>query len=128
MKKIGGSVGSYLHSPAAAQYSHAYFAEGVGFFLQSFFATHPPLEERIRRIEPRWDGEYLQSGVKTSVASEPTPQQESQAEKLALTAAILTSAEQAISPDAVSEASVTRPDVSSRSSTIMVPVTCPSSS
>jgi Zn-dependent protease with chaperone function len=97
LKKIGGSVGSYLHSPAAAQYSHAYFAEGVGFFLQSFFATHPPLEERIRRIEPRWDGEYLQSGVKTSVASEPTPQQESQAEKLALTAAILTSAEQAIS-------------------------------
>ncbi len=97
LKKIGGSVGSYLHSPAAAQYSHAYFAEGVGFFLQSFFATHPPLEDRIRRIEPRWDGEFLQSRAETRVAPEPVEEPASAAEKLALNAAVLTSAEQAIS-------------------------------
>jgi Zn-dependent protease with chaperone function len=97
LKKIGGSAGSYLVSPAAAQYSHAFFAEGVGFFLQSFFATHPPLADRIRRIEPRWDGEFLQSRVSTSVAPEPAEAPTSAAEKLALTAAVLTSAEQAIS-------------------------------
>jgi Zn-dependent protease with chaperone function len=97
LKKIGGSAGSYLDSPAAAQYSHAFFAEGVGFLLQSFFATHPPLEERIRRIEPRWDGEFLQSQVTTTVAPEPAEASTSAAAKLAVTAAILTSAEQAIS-------------------------------
>ena len=97
LKKIGGSAGSYLDSPAAAQYSHAFFAEGVGFLLQSFFATHPPLEERIRRIEPRWDGEFLRSQVSTTVAPEPVEASTSAAAKLAVTAAILTSAEQAIS-------------------------------
>jgi len=97
LKKIGGSAGSYLDSPTAAQYSHAFFAEGVGFLLQSFFATHPPLEERIRRIEPRWDGEFLQSQVSTTVAPEPVEASTSAAAKLAVTAAILTSAEQAIS-------------------------------
>ncbi|MCP4335484.1 MAG: M48 family metallopeptidase [Gammaproteobacteria bacterium] len=97
LKKIGGSAGSYLDSPAAAQYSHAFFAEGVGFLLQSFFATHPPLEERIRRIEPRWDGEFLKSQVSTTVAPEPVQAPTSAAAKLAVTAAILTSAEQAIS-------------------------------
>jgi Zn-dependent protease with chaperone function len=97
LKKIGGSAGSYLDSPAAAQYSHAFFAEGVGFLLQSFFATHPPLQERIRRIEPRWDGEFLQSQVSTTVAPEPVKESTSAAAKLAVTAAVLTSAEQAIS-------------------------------
>jgi uncharacterized tellurite resistance protein B-like protein len=31
-----------------------YFAEGV----TSLFATHPPLDLRIRRIDPDWDGKY----------------------------------------------------------------------
>jgi hypothetical protein len=31
-----------------------YFAEGVA----SLFATHPPLNERIRRIDPQWDGKF----------------------------------------------------------------------
>ena len=54
LKKIGGSshVGSYLSSPSAPEYSHAYFANGISSFWQSLFATHPPLETRIRRIEP----------------------------------------------------------------------------
>ena len=97
LKKIGGSAGSYLDSPAAAQYSHAFFAEGVGFFLQSFFATHPPLDQRIRRIEPRWDGKFLQSQPKTTAPPEPDEASSSAAAKLAVTAAILTSAEEAIS-------------------------------
>ncbi|MEJ2488626.1 MAG: M48 family metallopeptidase, partial [Sulfurovaceae bacterium] len=48
---------SKLQAPAAATYSHLYFAEGVSSFFGSFMATHPPLEERIKKIEPYWDGE-----------------------------------------------------------------------
>lgn len=97
LKKIGGSAGSYLESPQSAQYSHAFFAEGIGFFLQSFFATHPPLEQRIRRIEPRWDGKFLQSQAKTTAPIKPDEASSSVAAKMAVTAAILTSAEEAIS-------------------------------
>jgi Zn-dependent protease with chaperone function len=96
LKKIGGS-GSYLDSPAASQYSHAFFAEGVSFLRQSFFGTHPPLEQRIRRIEPRWDGKFLRSQAKTTATPEPDKASSSAAAKLAVTAAILTSAEEAIS-------------------------------
>ena len=96
LKKIGGSS-SYLASPAAAQYSHAFFAEGLGLLLQSFFATHPPLEKRIRRIEPGWDGVFLPSQVREIASPEPVEQPTSAAAGLAATAAILTSAEQAIS-------------------------------
>ena len=35
-----------------------FFAEGASSFLQSLSATHPPLEKRIRRIDPRWDGKF----------------------------------------------------------------------
>jgi Zn-dependent protease with chaperone function len=60
LKKIGGlTQSSLLESPAAPQYSHAYFATGVTGFLERLFATHPPLAERIKRIEPGWDGKYI---------------------------------------------------------------------
>ena len=45
LEKIG-SAGSRLSAPAAAEFSHFLFANGIS----SLFATHPPLEERIRRI------------------------------------------------------------------------------
>ena len=55
LKRIGAAVfGSKLISPRAAEASHMYFAEGVA----SLFATHPPVDERIRRIDPDWDGKY----------------------------------------------------------------------
>jgi uncharacterized tellurite resistance protein B-like protein len=55
LRRIGAAVfGSKLKSPRAAEASHMYFAEG----LASLFATHPPLDERIRRIDPQWDGQY----------------------------------------------------------------------
>jgi Zn-dependent protease with chaperone function len=60
LKKIGGSsAGSLLDSPAAGQYSHAYFSSGVGDWMESLFATHPPLPVRIRRIDSRWDGKFI---------------------------------------------------------------------
>lgn len=98
LKKIGGSsVGSTIASPMAAQYSHAFFANGIGSFWQSMFATHPPLEKRISKIEPRWNGEFLHSEISSTVPAEEVQVPQSESSKLAATAAILTSAEQAIS-------------------------------
>lgn len=99
LKKIGGSsgVGSYLESPSAPQYSHAYFADGIASFWQSMFATHPPLEKRISRIEPGWDGEYLKSEIQRVIAPEPDETPMSESRGVAVTAAILSSVEQAIS-------------------------------
>lgn len=59
LKRIGGSVaGSQLDNPAAAEISHALFSEGLSRRFSGLFATHPPLGERIRRIEPDWDGRF----------------------------------------------------------------------
>jgi Zn-dependent protease with chaperone function len=56
LKKIGGlSSGSVVKNANAPEASHLFFATGLRFEL---FATHPPLEERIRRLDPRWDGTY----------------------------------------------------------------------
>src|SRR5690606_37279642 len=57
-KRIGGGPGSVLENPRTAEISHALFSNGMTFSLNSLFATHPPLETRIRRIQPDWDGSY----------------------------------------------------------------------
>lgn len=43
---------SYLNSPSASTFAHFYFSQGV----RSFFSTHPPLKERIYKIDPKWNG------------------------------------------------------------------------
>lgn len=59
LKKIGGMPNrSRLKNERAPEMSHAYFSQGVSNYLGSMTATHPPLEERIRRIDPKWDGEF----------------------------------------------------------------------
>lgn len=61
LKKIGGSVsGSRLHNEHAAEFSHMYFSQGIKSFF-NLMATHPPLEERIKRIQPNWDGDFGKS-------------------------------------------------------------------
>jgi len=62
LKRIGGyKEGSILQHPESAELSHTFFSEGVSFSFASLMATHPPLAERIKRIEPRWDGGFLES-------------------------------------------------------------------
>ena len=49
LRKIGGAaMGSTVVAPAAAEASHMFFGP---IALSSLLATHPPLDERIRRIE-----------------------------------------------------------------------------
>lgn len=69
LKRIGAaSQHGLLEHPSAEEFSHMYFAAGVNSMLSSMFATHPPLEERIRRIDPRWDGSWKVSDRSTPAA------------------------------------------------------------
>ncbi len=59
LKRIGAlEAGSQLQAPNAAQASHILFAEGVWKNMAGLWSTHPPLEERIRELDPNWDGKY----------------------------------------------------------------------
>ncbi len=63
---IGGALirigaledGSLLRNADAAEFSHAFFSEGVRNHFLSLLATHPPLKQRILRILPHWDGKF----------------------------------------------------------------------
>ena len=57
LKKIGGLAGqSYVNSPAAETASHMFFGSAVRQWAYSPFGTHPPLVNRIRAIDPQFDG------------------------------------------------------------------------
>jgi len=57
LKEIGGfEGGSILANPNAPSASHLFFSQGLRGGLQMLFATHPPLEERIQRLDPHWKG------------------------------------------------------------------------
>lgn len=59
LKKIGGyDHGSELEAADAPSMSHAYFSSGVTSWLGSLSATHPPLDARISRVDPSWDGVF----------------------------------------------------------------------
>jgi len=74
LKKIGGQqYGSKMTSAKAMEASHMFFADG-GMFAFGF-ATHPPLDQRIRAIEAHWDGKFLASGLPPVGAREVHPPQ-----------------------------------------------------
>ena len=59
LKRIGGIPnGPRLLNPHSAQASHAFFGAGDAPILGFLLSTHPPLEARIRRLEPNWDGAF----------------------------------------------------------------------
>jgi Zn-dependent protease with chaperone function len=57
LKKIG-AVGSKVGSSHAAEASHLFFGKAVSSALDFSLATHPPLEKRIRALDPSWDGTF----------------------------------------------------------------------
>jgi Zn-dependent protease with chaperone function len=59
LKKIGGlQEGSRITEPRAAEVAHMFFANALGGGFGSLLATHPPLADRIRRLDPQFDGTY----------------------------------------------------------------------
>lgn len=63
-----GAAGSKVESVHAGEASHLFFGNGLGTPLLGLLATHPPLAERIRAIDPGWDGTFKQGGVNTGAA------------------------------------------------------------
>lgn len=60
LKKIGGyALGSRMLDNRAAEIGHFFFAQGFRSNFGGLWATHPPLPERIRAIEPNWKGEMF---------------------------------------------------------------------
>jgi Zn-dependent protease with chaperone function/uncharacterized tellurite resistance protein B-like protein len=93
LKKIGGlDQGSLLETPAAPEYSHAYLANGVSSFLESIMSTHPPLKDRIKQIDPGWNGQYITP--KPIIEEEAETQKEKPTVVMPVTAALLTGLEQ----------------------------------
>jgi Zn-dependent protease with chaperone function len=80
LKKIGGlSEGSKLEAAEAETVSHMVFAHGSGSSLFGLLATHPPLTERIKRIDPHFDGRFpkvqAQPKSEPAAARKPSPAQ-----------------------------------------------------
>jgi len=72
LKKIGGyDFGSLLESPETDEISHLLFSEGVTQSLNGMMATHPPLQERILRIDKRWNGEFPHVPIPKEVMDNP---------------------------------------------------------
>ena len=60
LKTIGGyKGGSRINHAASQQTSHFFFGNAVkSWENKDWWATHPPLIERVRRLEPRFSGDF----------------------------------------------------------------------
>jgi Zn-dependent protease with chaperone function len=69
LKKIGGfKLGSKMRSPHAGEICHMFIAKAVS----TLFATHPPLPERIQRLDPGFDGHFEPLKIPDREAPTPT--------------------------------------------------------
>ncbi len=59
LKKIGGLTrGSRIQDAHAGEVSHMFFGEAVSALGLNWLGTHPPLADRIRRIDPQFNGRF----------------------------------------------------------------------
>lgn len=70
LKKIGGyPSGSRIQAANATEYSHMFFSRAIGGAFSTLMATHPPLEQRIRRVQPEWDGNFITPQPEPAIVS-----------------------------------------------------------
>ncbi|HKI68800.1 MAG TPA: hypothetical protein VKA67_04375, partial [Verrucomicrobiae bacterium] len=59
LQKIGRyGYGSHVDSQHAPDMCHMFFGNGVREPLFNLMATHPPIPDRIRAVDPTWDGKF----------------------------------------------------------------------
>lgn len=88
LKKIGGCAGkATLNVASASSFNHFFFGQADFNLL----ATHPPLEKRIKRIEPEWRGSFIKPDVSklAKILSESATVEENQALKARKIAALM---------------------------------------
>ncbi|GAB57152.1 M48 family metallopeptidase [Rheinheimera nanhaiensis] len=72
LKLIGShSQHSRISNGNADENSHLFFAEAISRWA-SIFATHPPLAQRIKRLEPHWNGKFPSATDATTAQREAT--------------------------------------------------------
>jgi len=57
LRKIGAR-GSRVQHEHSQDVAHLFFASALTMSWAGMFATHPPIEERIRALDPSWDGTF----------------------------------------------------------------------
>ena len=71
LRKIGGyALGSSLQHSKSTAIGHFFFSQGFRSSLGGLWATHPPLGERIRAIDPQFDGKYYAPPLVVDIAQE----------------------------------------------------------
>lgn len=72
LRKIGGyALGSSIQSSKSTAIGHFFFAQGFQSMFGGAWATHPPLDVRIRAIDPQFDGKFFEPKEVVDVAHEP---------------------------------------------------------
>ena len=71
LRKIGGfSIHGILLNREAEPFNHFFIAQSFRSNFGGLWATHPPLEERLRAIDPRFDGKFIDAPEVVDVAHE----------------------------------------------------------
>jgi Zn-dependent protease with chaperone function len=61
LKKIGGlTAGSSVQHPVAEEINHMFFGPATSKAIDRLFSTHPPLVARIRRLDPEFNGKFIE--------------------------------------------------------------------
>ncbi len=80
LKKIGGlSRGSRINDAHAGEVSHMFFGNAIPALGLNWLGTHPPLADRIHRIDPKFDGRFPK--VKTQSRRKPAKKKPEQPDK-----------------------------------------------
>ncbi|RUO39818.1 peptidase [Aliidiomarina taiwanensis] len=69
LQQIGAlQAGSQIENKNASEASHLFFGQAISKWA-SIFATHPPLESRIKRVLPSWDGTFKANSPQPTTAT-----------------------------------------------------------
>jgi len=89
LKVIGGYLpGTLVHAARAVEMSHIFFGQ-IEHHIWSLFATHPPLENRIQRLDPDWDGNFIERKPRPTAVESPRTSAEAGVGRAAIVAAAM---------------------------------------
>jgi hypothetical protein len=76
LKRLGaGSARAFVQHPRTSEASHLFFGTATTAAFTSLLATHPPLAERIRAIEPTWNGTWPPADAAPAISARGNPAQ-----------------------------------------------------